>query len=68
MIFAAELYLFNNNRPPYEITVAIKDLIKNKEVRQQIAENAKKIAKEKHDSVNVSNEFKSLICSITLKN
>ncbi|MEJ7675726.1 MAG: glycosyltransferase [Chitinophagaceae bacterium] len=47
-----------------EITIAIKDLIKNKELRQRIAENAKKIAEEKHNSINVSNKFKSLICSL----
>ncbi|MEJ7828427.1 MAG: glycosyltransferase [Segetibacter sp.] len=48
-----------------EITITIKNLIKNKELRQQIAENAKKIAEEKHNSIKVSNEFKSLICSLT---
>ncbi len=48
-----------------EISNALKHLIKDKELRQQIAENAKKIAEEKHNSINVSNKFKSLICSLT---
>ncbi len=58
----AKVITENNIR---EISLAIKDLIKNKELRQQIAENAKRIAEEKHNSINVSNQFKSLICSLT---
>jgi glycosyltransferase involved in cell wall biosynthesis len=46
------------------ISVAIKQLIENKELRQQIAQNAIKIAKKNHNSINVTNHFKKVILSI----
>lgn len=47
-----------------EISGAIKQLIENKELRQQIAQNAIKIAEKNHNSINVTNQFKKTILSI----
>lgn len=49
------------------LCIAIKDLILNKYSREKIGQNAKKIAKEKHDSRIVSHNFKKLISSIVYK-
>jgi glycosyltransferase involved in cell wall biosynthesis len=43
---------------------AIKQLIENKELRQQIAQNAIKIAEENHNSIDVTNQFRKVILSI----
>ncbi len=50
-----------------ELSVAIIDLIQNKNIRTQIAQNAKQIAEENHNSMNVSKEFKSRITSLVIK-
>jgi glycosyltransferase involved in cell wall biosynthesis len=47
-----------------ELSIAIKDLFQNKTLREKIGQNAKKIAEEKHNSINVSKNFKSLISSL----
>src|SRR6185437_6608441 len=47
-----------------DLSLAIKDLIQNQNLREKISRNAKKIAEEKHNSKNVANEFKNLICSL----
>ena len=47
-----------------DLCIAIKDLILNKCVRERIGRNAKKIAKEMHDSNIISYNFQKLICSI----
>ena len=57
----AKIVIKNNVQ---ELSMAIKDLIQNKTLREKIGQNAKKIAMEKHSSINVSNKFKSMICSI----
>ena len=48
-----------------EITKAIKDLIQNETERKEIANKAKKIAAENHNSADVTNDFKNIICSVT---
>jgi len=47
-----------------EVSTAIKELIENKELRQQYAKNAIKIAEENHNSIDVTLQFKKTICSI----
>ena len=47
-----------------EITKVIKELIKSKELRQQIAKNAIQIAEKNHNSIDVTNNFKKTILSI----
>jgi glycosyltransferase involved in cell wall biosynthesis len=49
------------------VTVAIKQLIEDKELREQYAKNAINIAEKNHNSVNVTNLFKNEICSILRK-
>ena len=49
------------------LSKALSDLILNKTERQQIGENAKKIAEEKHNSIKVIRNFKEIICSLTFK-
>jgi glycosyltransferase involved in cell wall biosynthesis len=51
-----------------ELVTAIIDLIQNKSLRESIGQKAKMVAEEKHNSTNVSNEFKSLICSLMINN
>ena len=46
------------------VTVAIKQLIENKDLREQYAKNAIKMAEKNHNSVQVTNLFKNEICSI----
>lgn len=46
-----------------EISGAIKHLIENKELRQYIAQNAIKIAEKNHNSIEVTDNFKEVICS-----
>ena len=50
----------NENR----IIEAIQDIINNKTERELIADNAKKVAKEYHDDINVTNAFKKVINSL----
>ena len=57
----AKVITKNNIR---EVTVAIKELIENKELRQQVAKNAIKIAEENHNSIDVTRQFKNVICSL----
>lgn len=45
------------------ISEAIKQLIDNKELRQRIAMNAKKIAEKNHNSIDVTAKFKNVILS-----
>ena len=47
-----------------EVATGIKELIENKELRQQYAKNAIKIAEENHDSIDVTRQFKTVICSL----
>jgi len=47
-----------------EISGAIKQLIQNKDLREQIAQNAIAIAEKNHNSVTVTNQFKKAILSI----
>jgi glycosyltransferase involved in cell wall biosynthesis len=47
-----------------EVYNGIKQLIENKELRQRIAENAKIIAERNHNSIDVTNRFKKVICSL----
>lgn len=46
------------------ISEAIKQLIEKKELRQQIAQNAIKIAEKNHNSIDVTKHFKQVILSI----
>jgi glycosyltransferase involved in cell wall biosynthesis len=65
--YAAEYgwaYIVTKNRTE-ELVTAITNLIQNKSLREGIGQKAKMVAEEKHNSINVSNEFKSLICSLT---
>ena len=50
-----------------EVTKGIKQLIEKKELRQQYAMNAIKIAEKNHNSIKVTNEFKNVICSLVNK-
>lgn len=43
------------------------DLIKNEVERNRIAQNAKKIAEEKHSSINVTNDFEKIIKSLVVR-
>ncbi len=61
----AEIVIKNNAQ---DLSIAIKKLIQNKILREKIGQNAKKIAEEKHNLINVSNNFKNLICSLVHKN
>ena len=47
-----------------EIANAIKQLIKSKELRQQIAQNAINLAENNHNSIYVTDQFKKAILSI----
>ncbi|HEY5587813.1 MAG TPA: glycosyltransferase [Candidatus Paceibacterota bacterium] len=47
-----------------EISGAIKHLIESKELRQYIAQNAIKIAEKNHNSIEVTDNFKEVICSL----
>ena len=47
-----------------EISGAIKQLIENKELRQQIAQNAIKIAEKNHNSIDITNQFRKVILSL----
>jgi glycosyltransferase involved in cell wall biosynthesis len=47
-----------------EISESIKQLIKNKELRHKIAQNAIKTAEENHDSTDVKSQFKEVIISV----
>lgn len=47
-----------------EISESIKLLIKNKELRYKIAQNAIKTAEENHDSTDVKSQFKEVIISV----
>ena len=47
-----------------EISSVIKQLIEKKELRQQIAQNAIKLAEKNHNSIDVTNHFKEVILSI----
>jgi glycosyltransferase involved in cell wall biosynthesis len=46
------------------VVKSIKQLIEKKELRQQYALNAIKIAEKNHNSIKVTNEFKNVICSM----
>ena len=46
------------------LSEAIKELIEKKELRQQIAQNAIKIAEKNHNSIDVTNQFRKVILSI----
>jgi len=46
------------------ISGAIKQLIENKEMRRQIAQNAIKTAEKNHNSIDVTNQFRKVILSI----
>jgi glycosyltransferase involved in cell wall biosynthesis len=46
------------------IAAAIKQLIESKELRKHIATNAISIAEKNHNSVNVTDQFKKVICSL----
>jgi len=48
----------------HAVTTAIKELINNKEIRQQYAKNAIKIAEENHNSIDVTRQFQTVICSL----
>ena len=47
-----------------EISESIKQLIRNKELRQQIAQNAIKIAEKNHNSADIKIQFKKVIASV----
>ncbi|MFI5185151.1 MAG: glycosyltransferase [Chitinophagales bacterium] len=47
-----------------DLAEGIKSLIEDKERRQEIAQNAIKIAEENHDSLVIREEFKKIICSL----
>jgi glycosyltransferase involved in cell wall biosynthesis len=47
------------------ISESIKELVENKALRHRIAQNAIRIAEKNHSSVNVTNHFKEVICSLT---
>jgi glycosyltransferase involved in cell wall biosynthesis len=47
-----------------KISESIKQLIESKELRQQIAQNAIKIAEKNHNSIDVTNHFRKVILSI----
>jgi glycosyltransferase involved in cell wall biosynthesis len=47
-----------------ELSKAIVELIQDKEERQRIAQNAKRIAEDKFNSVKVTHDFRTLICSL----
>ena len=49
-----------------DVTAAIKQLIENKDLREQYAKNAIKIAEKNHNSINVTNLFKTEICSLKI--
>lgn len=49
------------------LSAAIKYLVLNKNVRQQLAQKAIDIAESNHNSTKVKNHFRSLICSVTDK-
>ena len=51
-----------------ELVRAIIDLVQNKSLRERVGQKAKMVAEEKHNSTNVSNEFKRLICSLMINN
>lgn len=46
------------------ISKSIKQLIENKQLRQHIAQNAIKIAEKNHNSNNVTDRFRKVICSL----
>ena len=48
-----------------EVTNAIKQLIENKELREKYGKNAIKIAEMNHNSIDVTNEFRKVICATT---
>lgn len=50
-----------------ELVTAMINLVQNKSLRESIGQKAKMVAEEKHNSINVSNEFKSKICSLSDK-
>jgi len=50
-----------------EIAKGIKQLIENKNLRQQIAQNAKDIAERNHNSINVTNHFRRVMLSAVNK-
>ena len=52
---------------PKELFTAIRILIQNKSLREKIGQNAKRVAEEKHNLSNVSDNFKNLICSLVSK-
>ncbi len=47
-----------------EIAAELKELIVNKELREQIAQNAIKVAHKNHDSIDVTNHFRKTIISL----
>jgi glycosyltransferase involved in cell wall biosynthesis len=47
-----------------EICRAIKQLIENREMRQQIAKNAIETAEKNHNSTDVTNQFRKVILSL----
>lgn len=49
------------------LSEAIKQLIENKDLRHQIALNAIKIAEKNHNSVDVTTQFKKVICTLAGK-
>jgi glycosyltransferase involved in cell wall biosynthesis len=47
-----------------EISSAIKKIVENKTLRQHIARNAIKVAERNHNSIEITNKFKEVICSL----
>jgi len=45
-----------------ELAKVIMELLKNKEERQEIGQNAIRIAEERHNSIKVTNDFRNLLC------
>jgi len=46
------------------LTTSIKDLIQNKTERQKFSQNAIQIAEKNHNSIDVTNHFKAIVCSL----
>ena len=46
-----------------DIVIALKQMIEDKELRQFLSTNAKTLAEKNHNSVDVKNRFKTIICS-----
>jgi glycosyltransferase involved in cell wall biosynthesis len=49
-----------------EVSLAITNLIENKDLRQRLGRNAIKMAVKNHNSIEVTNQFKKIIQSIAI--